>query len=94
MRVETRSVPIDPSLVQHVVGSTGLKESEAIRVIEDVVAFHREPVAALVRRRHAEWKTYGIRNDEIFERLQVELAERVVAAPELSQRQLRRIVYG
>ena len=47
-----------------------------------------------VRRRHAELKTFGVRNPEIFARLADELAQRVVAAPELSERQLRRIVYG
>ena len=62
--------------------------------MEDVLAFHAEPVEDYVRRRHAELKTYGVRNPEIFARLAEELAHRVVAAPELSERQLRRIVYG
>lgn len=87
-------MPVDSALVQRVVASTGLNESEAARLIEDVVAFHHEPIAELVRRRHAELKTYGAHNAEIFTRLQVELADRVVAAPELSVRQLRRLVYG
>ena len=41
-----------------------------------------------------ELKTYGARNDEIFARIAAELADRVVAAPELTERQLRRLVYG
>ena len=73
---------------------TGLSEAEATRVVEDVVAFLAEPVEELVRRRHAEMKTYGAKNDEIFARLREELAGRVVAAPDLTERQLRRIVYG
>lgn len=87
-------VAADPELVDHVVASTGLTAPEAIRLIEDVVAFHAEPVAGYVRRRHAELKTYGGKNPEIFARIAAELRERVVAAPELSERQLRRIVYG
>ena len=47
-----------------------------------------------MRRRHAELKTHGARNPEIFAHLAEELAHRVVAAPALSERQLRRIVYG
>jgi hypothetical protein len=47
-----------------------------------------------VRRRHAHLKTYGARNDEIFARIAEELAGRVVAAPALTERQLRRLVYG
>ena len=87
-------VPADQSLVDHVVATTGLTPAEAARVVEDVIAFHAEPVEVYVRRRHAELKTYGARNPEIFARVAEELAHRVVAPPDLSERQLRRIVYG
>jgi len=88
------AVPADLTLVAHLVATTELTEAEAARVVEDVLAFHAEPVETYVRRRHAELKTYGARNSEIFGRLAEELADRVVAAPALSERQLRRIVYG
>ena len=84
----------DPDLVGHVVATTGLAPEVARRVVEDVLAFHAEPVGGYVRRRHAELRTYGARNPEIFARLAEELRHRVVAAPELSERQLRRLVYG
>jgi hypothetical protein len=87
-------VTADSVLVAHVVATTGLSSAEAARVVEDVVAFHAEPVEDYVRRRHAELKTYGVRNTEIFGRLAEELAHRVVAPPQLTERQLRRIVYG
>ncbi len=90
---ESPAIP-DPELVGRIAASTGLSAAEAARVIQDVVAFHAEPVEDYVRRRHAHLKTYGARNDEIFARLIAELAGRVVAAPTLSERQLRRIVYG
>lgn len=81
-------------LVDHVVATTGLTPAEAARVIDDVVAYHAETVEELVRRRHAQLRTYGARNEEIFARIAEELAGRVVAAPRLSERQLRRMVYG
>ena len=84
----------DPALVERIAASTGLSPAEAARVVEDVVAFHHEPVEDYVRRRHAHLKTYGARNDEIFARIAEELADRVVAAPLLTERQLRRLVYG
>lgn len=84
----------DPVIVAHVAASAGLSAAEAARVVGDVVAFHAEPVEDYVRRRHAELKTYGARNPEIFARVAAELEGRVVAAPALSERQLRRIVYG
>ena len=88
------SVPPDPALIDRIVASTGLSSAEAIRVVEDVLAFHAEPVEDYVRRRHAHLKTYGAKNDEIFARIATELADRVVAAPDLTERQLRRLVYG
>lgn len=81
-------------LVAHLVATTGLSESEASRVVEDVVSYLAEPVEDYVRRRHAELKTYGAKNSQIFAQIAAELSGRVVAAPELSERQLRRIVYG
>jgi hypothetical protein len=89
-----RAVPADPALVDHLVATTGLTPTEAARVVEDVVAFHAEPVEVYVRRRHGELKTYGAKNPEIFARIADELASRVVAAPPLTERQLRRLVYG
>ena len=87
-------VPADPDLVDRLVASTGLTASEALRVVEDVLAFHAEPVEDYVRRRHAHLKTFGARNVEIFPRLREELRDRIVAAPDLTERQLRRIIYG
>ncbi|RPF21968.1 hypothetical protein [Myceligenerans xiligouense] len=81
-------------LVGHLVATTGLTPAEARRVIGDVVAYYAEPVEDVVRRRHAELKTYGAKNPEIFARVADELSQRVVAAPELSERQLRRMIYG
>lgn len=87
-------MPADSHLVEHLVSTTELTPAEAARVVEDVLAFHSERLEDYVRRRHAELKTYGVRNPEIFELLAGELAHRVVAAPALTERQLRRIVYG
>ena len=85
---------VDPELVARVVASTGLTPAEATRVVEDVVAFHAETLEEYVRRRHAQLQTYGARNPEIFARIAEELTTRVVAPPALTERQLRRIVYG
>jgi len=89
-----RRVPVDARLVRHVVATTGLAPAEATRVIEDVLAFHHEPVEAYVRRRHGELKLGGAKNADIFTALRDELADRLVAAPDLSERQLRRMIYG
>jgi hypothetical protein len=85
---------MDSELIERVAGSAGLTPAEAGRVVQDVLAWYREPVEDYVRRRHAHHQLYGKRNPEIFALIATELADRLVAAPPLSERQLRRIVYG
>ncbi len=81
-------------LVDHLVRTTPLSRGEAHRVVLDVLAYFDEPTDAYVRRRHRELQSRGLANAEIFQRIAGELPHRAVAPPELSLRQLRRIVYG
>ncbi|GHJ37346.1 hypothetical protein [Streptomyces sp. TS71-3] len=81
-------------LVDHLTRSTPLSRGEALRVVQDVLAYFDETAEEFVRRRHRELQGQGLVNAEIFERVEAELRYRAVAPPELSQRQLRRLVYG
>jgi hypothetical protein len=81
-------------LLLHLSRTTTLSPGEAARVVADVLAYFAEPADDFVRRRHAELKAQGLTNDQIFGRIAAELPQRRVAPPELSLRQLRRIVYG
>ncbi|MCW2948197.1 MAG: hypothetical protein JWR24_4914 [Actinoallomurus sp.] len=81
-------------LLAHLSRTSPLSASEAARVVADVLAYFSEPADEFVRRRHAELKARGLTNDQIFGRITAELPLRRVAPPELSLRQLRRIVYG
>ncbi|CAB4904493.1 unannotated protein [freshwater metagenome] len=77
----------------HLSRTTSLSPSEADRVIAEVLAYFDEDVPGFVRRRHAELQARGVRNDDAFERIAAELRTRPFSPPELSVRQLRRIVY-
>ncbi|MEV7288118.1 hypothetical protein AB0O01_26735 [Streptomyces sp. NPDC093252] len=81
-------------LVDHLTRSTPLSRGEALRVIQDVLAYFDETTVDYVRRRHRELQAQGLVNATIFERIETDLKYRAVAPPDLSQRQLRRIVYG
>lgn len=85
---------MDSELVGRIAASTGLSAGEAARVVADVVGWYQEPVEEYVRRRHAYLRIYGKKNEEIFAVIAAELRQRLVAAPGMSERQLRRIVYG
>jgi len=81
-------------LVDHLVQTTPLPPPAARRVVEEVVAFCGEPAETFIRRRHRELQQSGWANPAIFRRVLGELAGRPVAAPTLSERQVRRIIYG
>ncbi|WP_248963430.1 hypothetical protein [Sphaerisporangium perillae] len=81
-------------LITHLTRTTPLGPGEAARVVAEVVAYFSEPIEEFVRRRHGEMKSRGGTNEQIFPAIAAELSARPVAAPELSLRQLRRIVYG
>jgi hypothetical protein len=81
-------------LVSHLSRTSALSPGEAARVIADVLAYFAESAEDFVRRRHGELKARGLSNAQIFERVAAELAQRRVRPPELSLRQLRRVVYG
>jgi hypothetical protein len=89
-----RGVPADDDLLAYLVHSTPLTRNEAARVVAEVVAYYGESVPDYVRRRHAELKRRGLTNDRIFDEIAAEVATRRFAAPQLSVRQLRRLVYG
>ncbi|MFJ8744562.1 hypothetical protein ACIRL2_34930 [Embleya sp. NPDC127516] len=84
----------DGELVERIAATTGLSPSEAARIVDDVLAWYREPVEDYVRRRHRHHKVYGKRNAQIYRLIAAELADRLVAPPELTERQLRRVIYG
>lgn len=81
-------------LVGHLAFSTRMDRQVARRVVEEVVAYFAETTEGFVRRRHRELLASGLGNTEAFDRIAAELTSRRVAPPDLSLRQLRRIVYG
>jgi hypothetical protein len=81
-------------LVEYLIRTCPLSPAEAGRVVADVLGYFSEPPEDFVRRRHRELKAQGLTNDQAFELIAAEIPQRRYAPPELSLRQLRRIVYG
>jgi hypothetical protein len=84
----------DEELVDRLAESLGIGRAEAARVVGEVVSYYHEPVEEFVRRRHAACQRRGIRNAQTYQLLARELRGRLVAAPELTERQIRRMIYG
>jgi len=81
-------------LARYLMASTGLPLPTAARVIADVATYFNETIEEFVRRRHAELRQRQHKNDDIWPLITAELGQRRFAAPGLSERQLRRMVYG
>ena len=82
-------------LIDHLCHSSDLTPLQAQKVIAEVIAYFAESTEDFVCRRHRELKQEtGLANPLIFRRIESELQQLVFAAPKLTQRQIRRIIYG
>jgi len=81
-------------LLAHLGRVTPLGPGELARLVDELLAYFSESIEEFVVRRHRELQTEELRNEDIFARLAAELRQRRFTAPSLSQRQIRRLIYG
>ncbi|HEY0683204.1 MAG TPA: hypothetical protein VGD45_12805 [Steroidobacter sp.] len=81
-------------LVEFLARSSRLTPQEAARLVNEVLAFMSEMPEDFVRRRHLALQAQGLSNRAIYLQISEELASRRFRAPEYSERQIRRIIYG
>jgi hypothetical protein len=97
LRALMPDLSLDPELnelVEYLSRSSRLSQSEAQRLIDEVFNFLNELPEDFVRRRHWALQTQGLSNSEIFVQLASELRTRRFRAPEYTERQIRRMIYG
>ena len=80
----------------HLARSTPLSAADARRVLDEVIALlAADTVESFVVRRHRELKeAEGERNETIYRRIADEVAARPFAIAPLTERQIRRLIYG
>lgn len=81
-------------LIEHLARTSRLSPSEAQRVVAEVLEFFSESPESFIARRHKQLKDRQMTNPAIFEHITREISARRFSAPELSLRQIRRIIYG
>jgi hypothetical protein len=81
-------------LVARLTQISRLSQRETSHLIGEVLAYLDDSLEEFVRRRHGELQREGLRNEQIYERLALETAQRRFRVDALSARQLRRLVYG
>jgi hypothetical protein len=87
-------VSLDAPLIQHLQAVTGLEAGLLAKILAEVRAWHSRDLQSWVRDRHQELQRQGLSNREILPRLCTEAREVLVRPGRLSERQVRRMVYG
>ena len=86
---------IDPEFVDHLAQSCGLNVATSRRVILEVLAEYSEASDEFVKRRHLELKGQGnMKNNKIYRQICAEATHRRFKNAQLTERQVRRIIYG
>jgi len=81
-------------LIDHLCRHSRLDASEATRLVNEVLSFYGETSAEFIRRRHYELQKAGLNNSAIYQRLQDELTHYRFTNEPMSERQIRRTIYG
>lgn len=81
-------------LIKHLSRITVLSEAQSQQVVEEVLAYFNESVESFIRRRHRELQLQGLSNARIFTTIQEELSGRLFPAEKLTERKIRRVIYG
>ncbi len=89
-----KSETVPAELIEHLTSISALDSAKAQQLVEEVLSFYQEAVEQYITRRHSECQFQGLANSQIYTLISQELAQRCFAAPALSERQIRRIIYG
>jgi hypothetical protein len=81
-------------LVERLSRTGRLDAREARHLVDEVLAFLDDSLEQYVRRRHRELQREGLSNPDIYRQVALEATQRRFRAPELTARQIRRLIYG
>jgi len=89
-----REQHIPDDLIQHLCRCSALTPEQAIRLATEVIHYFSSSPAQFVIERHHELQKVGLANAEIYALIEQELRSRLYCAPDMSIRQIRRLIYG
>lgn len=71
-----------------------MSPQQATRLVLEVMHYFHHSPELYVRTRHQDLQKAGFSNAEIYTAIEQELRERLFPAPDMSVRQIRRLIYG
>lgn len=87
-------IKLNQEFLQHLLSSYPLDESELLRLLDDLSGAFDYTVESYIQEKHLSLQREGKKNAVIYEILQKEIKAMRFQGPELSIRQIRRIIYG
>lgn len=81
-------------LIEHLSRSTQLSLAQSEQVVAEVLAYFNEDIESFIRRRHHELQQHGFSNAKSFAVIQDELSSRLFPSEKISERKIRRVIYG
>jgi hypothetical protein len=88
------SVEERQELIAYLTRTSRLSGEEVRRMVEEVLGFLDETPEDFVRRRHRALQAEGLSNAAIYMRVAAELSAWRFRAPQYTERQIRRLIYG
>ena len=85
---------LDDGFKQYLLSSYQINEKDLARLLDDLAGAFNYTLDSFVQQRHLALQKEGHKNREIYQIIQDEVKSFRFVAPELSQRQIRRIIYG
>ena len=85
---------LEEDLLLHLRAVTGMSESLLSKILEETRAWYAKDLRTWIRDRHRELQRQGLRNREIYPKLQAEMRGILVQPAPLTERQIRRMIYG
>ncbi|MDC7234498.1 MAG: hypothetical protein PQJ58_14795 [Spirochaetales bacterium] len=87
-------IRIEENFRNHLLSSYPLEEEVLDHLLDDLGEYFSDDLPDFISRRHQQLQREGLKNTEIYKRIQKEIEERRFTAGSLSIRQIRRSIYG
>jgi hypothetical protein len=81
-------------LLHHLQGVTGLESRVLEKILAEIDAWFDEDLTHWTRRHHRELQRQGLHNRDIYPRLREAARTALVRPGPLTERQIRRLIYG
>lgn len=87
-------IRLEEKFEKYLLSSYSLDETDLYRLLDDLTGAIDYSVESYIQRRHLSLQKEGQKNAVIYDILQKEIRTRRFFGPELSVRQIRRVIYG